>query len=369
MSTALTLPRRALAGLALSLGALAAAILPGVQPTSAQPLHAGAVYTISNAASGNQVLAFHRGHDGQLTSAGAFNTGGNGNGGSLGSQGAIALSADGRFLVTVNAASNTIALLQVAPDGLQLLDTVPAQGVTPISVTVDGDLVYAVNDGSDNIAGFRIEGGQLQPIAGSVQALAAGAAPGQISFDADGDNLIVTIKNTSQIVNFPVDEDGVAGAGVSTTSAAPTPFGFAIDRHNHAIVSEAPGSDLSSYQVSDSGPVAFIDGPVANGQAAACWVVLSKDGRFAFSANAGNATISTYGVDKDGELTLLFPVAGNTIGGPQDLAVSNDGRYLYAISRAAHTITEFAINSDGSLTLIGSIDDLAMSSSNGLVAR
>ena len=89
----------------------------------------------------------------------------------------------------------------------------------------------------------------------------------------------------------------------------------------------------------------------------------------AFSSNAGNATISTYGVDTDGELTLLFPVAGNTIGGPQDLAVSNDGRYLYAISRGAHTITEFAVNNDGSLILIGSIDDLAMSSSNGLVAR
>jgi len=366
---ALASPRRAFAGLALSFGALAATFLPGIQSTSAQPLHAGAVYTISNATTGNQVLAFNRGHDGQLTSAGAFSTGGDGNGGSLGTQGAIALSANGRFLVTVNAASNTIALLEVTPAGLSLLDTSPAQGLTPVSITIDGDLVYAVNDGSDNIAGFRIEDGQLQPIAGSDQPLAAGAAPGQISFDSDGDNLIVTVKNTNEIVNFPVDSDGVAGPGSSTSSAAPTPFGFAIDRHNHAIVSEAPGSDLSSYQVPDNGAVTLLEGPIANGQAAACWVVLSKDGRFAFSSNAGNATISTYGIDQDGELTLLFPVAGNTIGGPQDLAVSNDGRYLYAISRAAHTITEFAINNDGSLILIGSIDDLAMSSSNGLVAR
>src|SRR5687768_4718605 len=120
---ALASPRRAFAGLALSFGALAATFLPGIQSTSAQPLHAGAVYTISNATTGNQVLAFNRGHDGQLTSAGAFSTGGDGNGGSLGTQGAIALSADGRFVVTVNAASNTVALLAVEPNGLQLLDT------------------------------------------------------------------------------------------------------------------------------------------------------------------------------------------------------------------------------------------------------
>jgi 6-phosphogluconolactonase (cycloisomerase 2 family) len=366
--SAIPVSRRAVWAAALALCALAGLTLSG-GVSHASPAHAGAVYTISNATGGNQVLAFDRAPDGTLSPAGAFDSGGTGNGASLGSQGALALSDDGRYLVAVNAGSGSISLFRVSRNGLDLLDTVSSHGSVPVSVTIDGDLVYVVNDGGDNIAGFRIDHGFLEFQQGSVQPLPSGAAPGQISFDARGRNLLVTIKNTNQIVSFPVDTRGFAQAGTAVSSAAATPFGFAIDRQNHALVSEAPGSDVSSYDVGRDGTVTLIDGPVANGQAAACWVVLSKDGKFAFSSNAGNNTISTYRVAPDGSITLVQAVAGNTVGGPQDLAVSRDGRYLYAVSRASHTITEFAVNADGTLSSIGSISDLTMDSANGLVAR
>ncbi|MBI5947641.1 MAG: beta-propeller fold lactonase family protein [Chloroflexi bacterium] len=368
MFTALSIRRRTFAGLLLLAGALAV-LTSQAGSASAKPLASGAVYTLSNAATGNQVIAFQRADDGTLTPAGSFDTGGTGNGGNLGSQGALALSRNGRYIVAVNAGSDSVSLLAVRPSGLELLDTAAAQGTTPISVTIHGDIVYVVNDGSDNIAGFRIDDDSLHAIPGSVQTLGAGAAPGQISFDSRGRTLVVSVKNTNQLVTFQVDDEGRAGAGQATASAAPVPFGFAIDHKNHAIVSEAPGSDLSSYQLAKDGTVTLIDGPVGNGQAAACWVALSKDDRYAFSANAGNSTISTYRVEGDGSLTLLFPVAGNTIGGPLDLAVSNDGHFLYAISRASHTISEFAIGDDGSLAFIGSTSDLPTASASGLVAK
>lgn len=367
MLTAIITPRRALLGLVSALAVLAPGLLHA-QPASADPLHAGAVYTISNAAAGNEVVAFHRDHTGALTPAGAFATGGLGNGGSLGSQGALALSDDGQSLVAVNAGSDTLSLFRVRPGGLELLDIDGAQGVFPVSVTIERDLVYVVNDGTDNIAGFRIESGKLEPIPGSSQSFGAGA-PGQVSFANNGKTLVVTNKTANQIAGFPVDSHGVAGPATVAPSAAPVPFGFAVDRNGRAIVSEAPGSNLSSYSVDREGTISLIDGPVPDGQAAACWVVLSKDERFAFTANAGNATISTYRVAKDGTLTLLVAVAGNTVGGPQDLAVSNDGHYLYAVSRATHTISEFAINADGSLEFLGSVWDLAMGSASGLVAK
>ena len=359
-------PVRAAAGL-VSLLAVFAAVALTAQPTEAAPLGSGAVYTISNAISGNEVVAFHREHTGQLTPAGTFSTGGLGSGGDLGSQGSVALSEDGTSLLAVNAGSNSVSLFRVSPGGLHLLDTEDAQGTRPVSITVERDLVYVVNDGTDTIAGFRIGGGQLEPIAGSVQSFGTGA-PGQVSFANAGKTLVVTNKTANEVVGFPVDSNGVAGPGTAVASAAPVPFGFAVDRQGRAIVSEAPGSDLSSYQVSRDGTVALIDGPVANGQAAACWVVLSKDEQFAFSANAGSANISSYRIDNDGSLQLVAAVAGSTVGGPQDLAVSNDGRYLYAISRGTHTISEFAINTDGTLAFIGSVSDLAMSSAAGLVA-
>src|SRR5262245_43996796 len=58
----------------------------------------GAVYTMDNAASENHVLAFQRAADGKLTSAGSFATGGNGAGSGLGSQGAVILSDNTRWL-------------------------------------------------------------------------------------------------------------------------------------------------------------------------------------------------------------------------------------------------------------------------------
>src|SRR6266404_2861975 len=52
----------------------------------------GAVYTLSNASSGNSVLIFNRGANGELTSGATLATGGLGTGGGLGSQGALVLS-------------------------------------------------------------------------------------------------------------------------------------------------------------------------------------------------------------------------------------------------------------------------------------
>lgn len=368
MSTVLSFRSRTFAVVAAIACTFAALISRG-GVAAAHPLDAGAVYTLSNSPTNNQVLAFARGQDRQLTPAGAFDTDGLGTGASLGSQGALALSDDARLIVAVNAGSDSVSLLRVRPDGLDLLDTEPSQGTRPVSVAIDHDLVYVVNDGTDNIAGFRIDRGRLDPLAGSVESLPAGSAPGQISITEDGRVVLVTVKNFNLLVTFRLDHHGAASAGVATPSAAPTPFGFALDRHGRAFVSEAPGSDLSSYQLGREGNVQLIDGPVPDGQSAACWVALSRDQRFAFASNAGNATISAYAISKDGTLTLVHPVAGHTVGGPQDLAVSDDGRYLYAVSLGAHTITEFSIEHDGSLTAIGSVSDLAMGAANGLVAK
>jgi len=63
------------------------------------------VYTMSNASSGNAVLAFEQRGD-TLIPAGSFPTQGTGSGGGLGNQGAIVLSDDGDTLLAVNAGSD-----------------------------------------------------------------------------------------------------------------------------------------------------------------------------------------------------------------------------------------------------------------------
>ena len=68
----------------------------------------GQVYTTTNSAAGNSVLAYDRSADGSLSPAGSYATGGTGSGGGLGNQGGLVLS--GNWLAAVNAGSNEVSL-------------------------------------------------------------------------------------------------------------------------------------------------------------------------------------------------------------------------------------------------------------------
>ena len=59
----------------------------------------GAVYTMNNAANANRLLVFARDAKGELKLDHSIPTGGRGNGAGLGSQGALALSHDGQWLL------------------------------------------------------------------------------------------------------------------------------------------------------------------------------------------------------------------------------------------------------------------------------
>ena len=94
-----------------------------------------------------------------------------------------------------------------------------------------------------------------------------------------------------------MDEDGLAGQVVTHPSAGVTPFGFAFTRNGTLIVSEAAGeSSASSYAVSDDG-LELISGAVPTQQTAPCWAVATKNGKYAYTANAGSGSISLFGVE------------------------------------------------------------------------
>jgi len=329
--------------------------------TAAPDKSPGALYTLTNAASGNEVLVFSRSASGSLAFQGAYATGGLGSSAGLGSQSAVLLTKNNQWLYAVNAGSDQISVFAVNPSGLALVDVVDSGGVRPISLTIYKDWLYVLNAGdSGNISGFSIgQDGSLSPLAGSTQPVSnggVGAAPGlaQIAFSSDGSTLVVTEKTTSLIDTYEV-LDGLAGAPVTHASSGAVPFGFAFDHHGYAIVSEASGA-VSSYQINGSG-FSVISPSVATTQVAACWIAISKNGKFAYTTNAGSGSISSYQLGEDGSLTLLNPTAGITGAGssPVDMAFSINGRYLYALGSASHAITIFYMGADGSLTSNGSI--------------
>ena len=96
----------------------------------------GAVFAMTNAASNNQINAYTRREDGSLQFSAAFSTGGNGSGGTvdpLHSQGSLALSTN--HSLPVCRERGTVSSFAVNGANLSLLNTVPAGGSSPTSVT------------------------------------------------------------------------------------------------------------------------------------------------------------------------------------------------------------------------------------------
>lgn len=334
----------------------------------------GAIYTLTNAVSGNAVAVFARAENGTLASTGSVATGGLGTGGGLGSQSALVLSENGRWLFAVNAGSNQISVLEVqpkSPSGLALVATVSSGGIRPISITARKNVLYVLNAGaSGNITGFSIgKNGALTPKAGSTRNLSnagVGAAPGpaQIAFSPKGDALVVTEKATNMIDVYAVDKDDVAWGPTSFASSGVTPFGFAFGKRGSLIVSEAfggapNGSATSSYRL-DDGVLTAVSASSPTHLTAACWVAVSDDGKFAYVTNAGSGAISAYRIGKDDALTLLNADgrAATTGATPIDMAFSRNGRFLYSLNAGARSLSAFAVQADGSLVALGDLGGL-----------
>jgi 6-phosphogluconolactonase len=360
--------RRAVLGAVLALAALAVVAGPAAAAGKA------AVYTSTNSASGNRVLALDRSGSGALSPDGSFATGGTGTGSGLGSQGAVALSTGGRFLYVVNAGSDSISTFSVRPHGLRLTDLTSSGGDQPISLTVHGGLLYALNAGSGTISGFSRHGGELTPLAGSTEPI-GGSGPAQVEFSNDGGELVVTNKNTNTIDTFVVGSDGTPGPAQSQPSEGDTPFGFDFDKRGHLIVSEAFGgaagaSAVSSYSLDSSGLLTTISPSVPDNEAAACWIAVTKNGRFVYTTNTGSGSISSYALGHDGSLGLLEQIAANTGAGsaPTDMAQTSSSRVLFALLPGTGQVAAYRVASDGGLTPVDQAGGVPASAS-GLAAR
>jgi 6-phosphogluconolactonase len=354
---------------------LPAALALAVSSASASDGVVGAAYSISNSAAGNALLVYSPSADGSLSPAGSVPSGGLGTGAGLASQGAVTLTRDGHTILAVNPGSNSVAAFAVDADGPHLLNTAPSGGIRPVSVDVHKDLVYVLNKNNSALAtvsGFTVDKDGLTPIAGSTRVLNAGATDAaQVRFSPDGGTVVVTGRSSNRIDTFLVGNDGLL-SGLQTFNPAPggTPFGFDFDNKGHALVSLAGvggSSGAASYDLAQDGTLSTITAPIATGQNAACWLVASKDGPFAFVANAASASVSTFAVSRRGELSFQRAVR---IGGmtPLDLALSKNGRYLYVLAAGSHGIVTFEVGRDGTLTHVATEGDVPVAAA-GIAVR
>lgn len=337
----------------------------GPASATASPV-VGHVYVNDNTAVVNTVAGFDRHADGSLSpiSGSPFATGGAGTGTTVPSQGALQISADGRYLLAVDAGSNEISVLRIAHDGaLRQIHggTVPSGGLEPVSIAVHGRLAYVANagDGGSNYTGFTLNGGgRLRPLAASTAPLPDGSAPGDVLFNSTGTNLLGVRVDPSLIDSFAVGSDGrleaAPGSPFATQGAGPFGSEFRPTNPSQVFVSNAHdgagNGTVSAFGVAADGSLSAVGGsPFPDLQTAPCWVEISHDGEFLFAVNTGSDSIARYAIATDGSLTLLGNTSlGGGVSTPFDARLAPDGRTLWVLDTGSATVSGFAV-SGGSL--------------------
>jgi hypothetical protein len=325
-----------------------------------------AVFAQTNNPSGNQIVAYHRDGQGQLTQAGTYDTRGLGGmlAGSvadhLASQGSLTYDRDQGLLFAVNAGSNTVSVFKVDGDRLKLRQVVDSGGAFPVSVAVHDHVVYVLNalDGG-SVQGYTLDGDRLRKRDGWQRCLGLDPnatpqftnTPGQVGFVRDGSQLVVTTKaNGDNLDVFAIDGSGAPSeTPVVTNLPGAVPFGFVPNDRRGIFLAEAGPNALATVDIRRDGTAqqtAF----AATGQSATCWVVAIGD--LLYASNAGSATISGFRASDHGRQLTALGYA-STDPGTIDAAASSNGRFLYVQTGVNGIIDEFTVNSDGTLTQLG----------------
>jgi 6-phosphogluconolactonase (cycloisomerase 2 family) len=339
-----------------------------------------AVFVMNDNTAANAVAAYHRAADGRLTLAGTYGTRGLGGvlSGSVvdhtASEGALTYDRASGLLFAVNPGSNDVSVFRVSGDRLSLSQVIWSGGEFPVSVTVHGNHAYVLNAlGGGALSGYRISGGRVSPIPGSIRGLGLGTTaataftgtPGEVTFSPDGRSLLVTTKAASNAVDvFSVNGDGTLSASPTVnTLAGDVPFAVAFDRNGDVLVSEAGPNAVATFTLGSSGVLTQLD--VADtGQMATCWIV--RDGRYFYASNAGSGSVSGYSVGSSGGLTGLGNTA--TDAGTVDAAAAGHGRFLYVQTGGSGIVDEYAVGAGGALTSIGSVTVAGAIGGEGITA-
>ena len=352
----------------LAIAVAAAAVVSG--SASAGPDVVGHLYVNDNTAGTNTIAAFDRHADGTLTPlhGSPFVAGGAGTGTGIGSQGALQVSTDGKYLLAVDAGSDQISVLRIDSDGeLRPVGGGPVSsaGSEPVSIAIHGNLVYVANNGDGgNYAGFTLNpGGHLRPLAGSTVPLPAGSSPGDVLFNGDGSRLVGTRVGTSLIDSFTVGPDGrlTAAPGSPFPAQGPGPFGseFRPTDGTQLFVSNAHGGagngTVSAFSDGSDGELTSIgSSPFPDFQTAPCWVEISHDGQFLFTVNTASNTVSRYTIAADGSLSLLGSTSLGAAGvGAEDARLGPNGGTLWVVDTGTHAVSAFAVDA-GNLTQLPS---------------
>ncbi len=387
----------------------------------------GAVYAMTNALGNNQVLVFHRGADGNLTSTPVqtIATGGGGSGlqlagvDAMGSAGSIQLDPGHHLLFVVNtesAAENdgsgayntdcrqgTITSFLVGSDGtLTFADRVFSRGLFPNSLTVTsakrdddghgdrddhagrGDLLYVLNAGgpeapaicnnqpasanTPNITGFRVDRfGRMKPVVGSTQPIDPGPAMGS------GENCPPT--------GFPFE----TRCGLNPPSFPRSPAQVRFDPDADKLVVTVKGTNsIYVFRVDDDGRAVDPEITQATPPAVPSFFGFTFDrhenllvtelfGSGTTIPTGGAGALSSFRISHDGDLTAISSHVND--GGTAACWIALEpitGRFAYVANNLSASISSYSVSNAGTVTLLNGTagspaapNDLAVATEGG----
>ena len=341
----------------------------------------GAVYTATNALDGNEIAAFGQNADGTLSFIDNFATGGLGSTEFDGGEGldplisadSIITTDDNRFLLDVNAGSDSIMSFSIGSDfSLTQVSTIGSGGVGPNSLAYNNGRVFVSNIDRDglalgvagttrgepndegNILGFSLsDAGVLAPIPGSSFNL--DNRPADLGFSANGEFLIVSSITAGSAALPGADAGnsisvlGVDNAGGITGlvgSATGTPQGNAEGRNLASAI------DFDTTTIGDNEFVVVTEAREFSAAGAPPTLPALQSG-----------SVSVYQLNGDGSLTPTVqdfatgdPTASPFADGNQLTACwidfGEDGTTFYVSNAITSTISSFSLNEDGTLDLL-----------------
>jgi DNA-binding beta-propeller fold protein YncE len=181
-------------------------------------------------------------------------------------------------------------------------------GTYAVTVSPDGESVYATNSVSGNVSQYDVgPGGKLS--AKSPSAAPAGSVPAAIALSPNG--------QSAYVVNF---------------------FGYTVSQYNVAadgrLVPQTPATVATGH---------YPDG-----------VAVSPDGRSVYVANSYSGegvdgTVSQYNVGPGGKLSPKSPATVPAGKGPRGIATSSDGRSVYVTNADGNDLSQYNVGAGGRL--------------------
>jgi len=237
-----------------------------------------------------------------------------------------------------------------------------SENATALEVSADGKYLFSLNADGVTIEQYTIAStGLLTYAANYTVSGATGAtiAPTALKFAPSGDFLVATL-GTGGAEIFPYITNTTAGTGslnqnaayvISPSSSSVGIYGAAVDAKNYLYLSFTTG--LVAYSVTSAGaPTQVGTYTTGNGSHQ---VVLNPLGTFLYVANFSDSTISAFSVASGGVLTAL---TGSPFSGPNNviaLGVTSNGSNLIASGyNTTNGLQLFSIASTGALTEVAS---------------